>query len=416
MTASEQSQAVYSDFVSDGQYQAYRGGLAGKHDNVRIYWEDQIRGMRLRPYLRRLVDRKKRAGDKVRVADLGAGTGEGLRLLTSLMRKEADLRLNQTKILPIDMIEQYVGCDLCEAMVEQGNVDYADRANVVLRQGDFSKGFPLKDERPFDLYFCSYGSFSHINDDAMERLLSEIVEHAGQRALVVGEWLGRHSIEWPCYWDEPGDEMLDYSMSWLPGGSRDEAEHFPMRLWLGDEVRSLVSRVEEKVEARVRVLELYDCSVFVGRHVDTGEYNDKVQPIRTAVNRLHEDNVRTDLERVKMNVQPLPGHDELNQYFSALQVCWNNLVDYCQRRLEKRQNPVRTRNWRSFSPALQMAILTLDRVVDAVSWMHMGDARANIIEPQLGYALRSLESELQEGAGRGHGLVSIIEIERRADK
>ena len=47
MTESEQSQVAYSDFVSDGHYQAYRGGLAGKHDNVRIYWEDQIRGMRL---------------------------------------------------------------------------------------------------------------------------------------------------------------------------------------------------------------------------------------------------------------------------------------------------------------------------------------------------------------------------------
>jgi len=368
--------------------------------------------MSLRPYLRRLVERKKRSGDKVRVADLGAGTGEGLRLLTSLMRKEADLRLNQTRTLPIDMIEQYVGCDLCEAMVNQGNLTYADRPNVVFRQGDFSKGFPLKDEQPFDLYFCSYGSFSHIDGDAMERLLGEIVEHAGQRALVVGEWLGRHSIEWPCYWDEPADRMLDYSMSWLPGGSRDEAEHFPMRFWLGDEVRSLVQRAATNVQVQVRALDLYDCSLFVGRHVDTREYNDWIKPVRGAVNSLHEDNVRTDLERLKAHVHPVPGHDELNQYFAAQQFCWNNLVDYCQRRLEKRQNPVRTKNWRSFPPALQIAIMALDRVVDAVAWMRMGDPRANIIEPQLGYTLRSLELQLQEGAGRGHALVGIFEVRK----
>jgi len=412
MTESEQSQVAYSDFVSDGHYQAYRGGLAGKHDNVRIYWEDQIRGMRLRPCLRRLVDRKKRSGDKVRVADLGAGTGEGLRLLTSLMRKEADLRLNQTRILPIDMIEQYVGCDLCEAMVEQGNADYADRPNVVFRQGDFFKGLPLKDERPFDLYFCSYGSFSHIDDDAMERLLTEMFEHAGQRALVVGEWLGRHSIEWPCYWDEPGDEMLDYSMSWLPGGSRGEAEHFPMRFWLGDEIRALVQRAARNARARVRVLDLYDCSLFVGRHVDTRQYNEWITPLRSAVNSLHEENARTDLERMKVEPVPVPDHDELNEYFANLQFCWNNLVNYCQRRLEKRQHPVRTIDWRKFPPALQMVIMSLDRVVDAVGWMQMGDPRANIIEPQLGYALRSLECDLQEGAGRGHALVGIFEVRK----
>jgi len=412
MIESEQSQVVYSDFVSDGHYQAYRGGLSGKHDNVRIYWEDQIRGMRLRPYLRRLVDRKKRAGDRIRIADLGAGSGEGLRLLTSLMRKEADLRLNQTRVLPIDMIEQYVGCDLCEAMVNQGNATYADLPNVAFRQGDFSKGFSLKDERPFDLYFCSYGSFSHINDDAMECLLSEMVQHAGQRALLVGDWLGRHSIEWPCYWDEPGDEVLDYSMSWLFGGSRDDAEHFPMRFWLGSEIRSLIQHVAKSTGAQIRVLDLYDCSAFVGRHVDTHEYNERVSPVRAAVNYLHEDNVRTDLERLKVEVAPVPGHDELNGYFATLQFSWNNLVDYCQQRLEKRQHPVWTKRWRSFPAPLQVAVMNLDRVVDTVSWMRMGDPRANIIEPQLGYALRSLESELQEGAGRAHGLVGIFDIRK----
>jgi hypothetical protein len=42
----------------------------------------------------------------------------------------------------------------------------------------------------------------------------------------------------------------------------------------------------------------------------------------------------------------------------------------------------------------------------------MGDARANIIEPSLGYALRELEMRLQRGIGCGHGLVAILELER----
>jgi hypothetical protein len=39
-----------------------------------------------------------------------------------------------------------------------------------------------------------------------------------------------------------------------------------------------------------------------------------------------------------------------------------------------------------------------------------GDVRADLIEAQLGYALRSLEMNLQHGEGMAHGLVGIIKI------
>jgi hypothetical protein len=38
--------------------------------------------------------------------------------------------------------------------------------------------------------------------------------------------------------------------------------------------------------------------------------------------------------------------------------------------------------------------------------------RENIIEPQLGYALRYLEMKLQRGLGCAHGLVGIFEVDR----
>lgn len=408
------SEKTYEQAVSDGHYAIHTGGLAGKHDNVRTYWEDQIRGIILRPHLQALVDRKRRAGEKVRIADLGAGSGEGLRLLTSWIRKEADLRLNQAKVIPEGMIDVYVGCDLCEAMVEQGNRNYEDKENVVFRWGDFSKGFPLRDEKPFDLYFSSYASCSHATDDEMELLLSEIAEHAPGQAVFVGDWFGRHSVEWPCYWDEPGDKMLDYTMSWIsdPDKPSEEAEHFPGCFWLGDEIRSLATRAAKRANARIRVLELYDVSMFVGRHVDTREYNEWASPVRHVVNKLHEPNIRTNLDDLRVKVLPVRGYDHLDRYFAGLQLCWNSLVDYCQRRLEGRQNPVSAKNWRTLPAVAQMGIMMMDRVFDAVSWMRMGDPRGNIIEPQLGYALRNLELELQLSAGRGHSLVGAFEIRK----
>jgi hypothetical protein len=53
-------------------------------------------------------------------------------------------------------------------------------------------------------------------------------------------------------------------------------------------------------------------------------------------------------------------------------------------------------------------------VVEGVGWLQTGLPRENIIEPQLGYALRSLILNLQQGLGCGHGLVGILEVDKRA--
>jgi hypothetical protein len=51
-------------------------------------------------------------------------------------------------------------------------------------------------------------------------------------------------------------------------------------------------------------------------------------------------------------------------------------------------------------------------VVEGVGWLGIGLPRENIIEPQLGYALRYLEMKLQKGLGCGHGFVGIFEVNK----
>ncbi|NQT18332.1 MAG: hypothetical protein HQ592_01415 [Planctomycetes bacterium] len=53
------------------------------------------------------------------------------------------------------------------------------------------------------------------------------------------------------------------------------------------------------------------------------------------------------------------------------------------------------------------------KVIAGVGWLGIGLPRENIIEPQLGYALRHLIMNLQEGRGCGHGLVGILEVEKQ---
>jgi len=51
-------------------------------------------------------------------------------------------------------------------------------------------------------------------------------------------------------------------------------------------------------------------------------------------------------------------------------------------------------------------------VIEGVGWLGIGMPRENIIEPQLGYALRHLISNLQEGRDCAHSLVGIYEVDK----
>ena len=58
------------------------------------------------------------------------------------------------------------------------------------------------------------------------------------------------------------------------------------------------------------------------------------------------------------------------------------------------------------------SIRIIRNVVRNVQWFRMGDPRANVIEPQLGYILRNLEMDLQAGLGAAHGLLAIYELRK----
>ena len=88
------------------------------------------------------------------------------------------------------------------------------------------------------------------------------------------------------------------------------------------------------------------------------------------------------------------------------------MVEYCQHRLSHNFSLPELKEWDAFPNPLQFSLMTIDRVIADVGWMWYGDPRANIIEPQLGYALRTLEYDMQQGWGCGHGLVAILKLQK----
>jgi hypothetical protein len=216
---------------------------------------------------------------------------------------------------------------------------------------------------------------------------------------------------------------MDYVVSYIYDAEerearRDQLQHLTLRLMGRAEAEAIVRQASEAAGIAIRPLQYFDRSVFTGRHMDTGDYNAHAQPIRAAVNSLHEPNFRTELGSLIVNYVPKKAFDFINDYFEHLQMCWNTLVHYVEQLLS-----IYDENERCFAtepppvPASYPAPLRemMERmrlVVEGIGWLRYGLPRENIIEPQLGYALRYLVSRLQQGQGCAHGLVGIFEVDK----
>jgi SAM-dependent methyltransferase len=425
LSPQEQMEA-YAEAVKSGLY-AKKSGLVGKYDNVRRYWEDEITRFFLRPHLKHLIDRSHALMRRVRILDLGCGSADGYELLAGVRMRDADIRSRAVTLLQDEGLGLYKGVDLSGELLGQARTIYGGRPKMTFEQGDFTQGLPLDGrERPYDLYFTSFGTMSHHNDDETAvRMLAEIARRCEDYCIIMCDWLGRYSYEWQELWTNDPASLLnmDYVVSYIyrleeREAKRDQLQHLTLRLMSRQEAEAIIERASEAAGVPIKPLEFFDRSVLTGRHLDTREYNRHAQPLRKAVNSLHETGTRTDFESLFFNYVPRQGFDFLNDYFEHVQMCWNTLVDYVACLMEAYDEDQRTfRPCAPEIPATYPAPLRdmMERmrvVVEGIGWLHYGLPRENIIEPQLGYALRYLIMHLQRGQGCGHGLVGILEVDK----
>lgn len=417
---------AYSEAVKSGLY-AKQSGLVGKYDNVRRLWEDETTRQFLRPHLQRLIEHRRAAMKRVRILDIGCGSADGYELLAGVRDREPDLEQLEVDLLTPDVLGLYKGVDLNEDLLQQAAGIYGHQPKMVFEQGDFTNGVPIGDgEAPFDLYFSSFGTCSHNNDDeTMIGLLVDIVKQTRGYALVHCDWLGRYSYEWQDLWtqDLSQNRNMDYVVSYIYGkeereARRDELQHLTLRLMSRTEAEAIIAAASKRSGVEITPLCFYDRSVFTGRHIDTGEYNPGPQSIRNAVNSLHEVNVRTNFDQLMFDYIPKQGFPFLNDHFERVQAYWNSLIRYVGRLLELFDEESRSFDGElpklpaACPDALRKMCERMRLVVEGTGWYRMGLPRENIIEPQLGHALRDIVTELQQGQGCGHGLVGILEIDK----
>ena len=401
---------AYNEAVKSGQYEK-PGGRQGKYDNVRRFWEDEEIGIYLIPYLERLVAPGRKEARKLRILDLGCGGGDGYELLMNIRDSNRPIAEPSATILSPDMLELYKGVDVNAALLAQAQAMHGGKENTVFVQAELNT-YRLAEEPPYDLYLANYGTLSHNNDGQTVALLSKIARHSQNGALILADWLGRFSYEWQHLWTRDFDhnQWLDYVISYLhPGdkGNRGELTHFPLRIMARSEALKVYREAKVNSGRAIILRKLADRSSFVGRHMDTAQYNPRCQPLRGLVNSLFEPNLSTELDNLLIHYVAKEGFDEINAYHERLAGWWNYLIVFTQVGLEQRVPPSAPER----APlVVRRALATMKNILRVAARTRIGNPRASLVEPQLGYCLREIEMGLQKGLGCGHGLVAIFEV------
>ncbi len=444
---------AYNQAGASGLYQK-TSGLRGKYDHVRRLWEDEIIRMNTWPYLKKLA-RHRGQINGLRVLDLGCGCGDGYELLFGPVKAFPGGHFR--RILSSDMLREYIGVDVNRELLEQGRSILGREERVSLVEGDFLCNFPVNNEPPFDLYMANYGTLSHCLDRELVELLADIARHARDGSLIIGDWLGCYACEWQDYWlSEAAQPVNDYTIPYVISYLYDEEERcrqpleaFPLRLMHPRVVQRLIGEAARRTGVKLKICNMFDRSMMVGRHIETGEYCSEPRPLRTQINSLLEPGRSTDLRQLEACYQPKPGFSGLNQWFATLTASWNSLVRLSTALLNGESVDDEWKNvddeWKKFDaewkkdndeckkdndeckkdntgkyfchshlPVIAAEKgLVLYRLVERAKDLKLENMQANIIEPQLAYALRDLENSLQHGDGMGHGLSVIVEVVKK---
>ncbi len=404
----------YETAVQMGFYGNDDSGLTGKKDNVRKFWEDVFIKLVTRPF----VEKRPVENSRFRILDLGSGSGEGLELLTHIPPSNPEKNTKNDFVLKYSDIQLYKGIDISPAMVSQGRANYRDFGNVSFDYGNLEEGLPpaILREKPFDLYFSSYGSLSHLHPEALRQLFEQIFKHAKTGSVLIFDIHGKYSPAWPKYWSME-KTFLPYTMAYLvPGDKRKEenVEWFNICYWDIDNLKDLISQCAVSAGVETNILYTLDRSIFIGRHIDTGLLSGKSMPLRYQVSRLLDHGYRGEVEHLKINLDHLEPYKNINpkawERISDFMKKWNKVIYLLEALMNNEDTKVK-----NFIEKTDIDLMSDE--LKFITWLYRNvdrfpvvDFWASVIGPQIAVILRNIEMSYSEGVGCGHGTLVAVEI------
>ena len=399
--------------VQQGFYGIDKGGLTGKKDNVRKYWEDiSIKTAIRRPILN-LLNHK----EKLRVVDLGCGSGEGYELLTHIPPTNKTT-IQRDFVLTDANIQLYLGMDISPSMIKQGKANFSGKDQVQFIESNLATDQSSLNNEPFDIYFSSYSSPSHFTDTEIKDLIESIFKSNTDTFVLALDLFGKFSPEWPQYWNQKDLDLLPYNMSWLyPTDTHEETkpENYFVRFWSAAEIRDLIVEAALKTNRQATV-KCIDRSILIGRHMATGFYNQHPQNLRFEVNKLFDRDYRGAVEHLQADISYLDffkdSHPLEYQRISYYNKLWNTTISFLDALMNKKKI--------LFKKILEQAPDELKEELMMLQWLDGNSSRfpvvdfwASIMGPQVACVLRNLEFGLPDGLGCGHGLFCTIEVKKQ---
>jgi SAM-dependent methyltransferase len=218
------------------------------------------------------------------VLDIGSGVGDGFDLLTE----------THGDLAPVAAAHRldYVGLDGDPDMVETATALHSV-PGATFRVGDMRDRLP---DGNFDLYLSCGVPYSHLTTGEVTEVIANIMRrilHAGRRAAIIVDVLGRFSIEWMSNWHSP---RWNYAMTFF----EDTTERLEQQMTFFDRTSlgEAIAAAARSAGAQPAELNFTDRSILVGRHTATGAFNPSIPPYRTLINDLVRDPSRVSLREL----------------------------------------------------------------------------------------------------------------------
>jgi hypothetical protein len=193
----------------------------------------------------------------------------------------------------------------------------------------------------------------------------------------------------------------------------DLTETFKCSFWSPGELNRLIEVAARKSNKTITT-RMCDRSIFIGRHMDTGIFNDNKKQYRYQVNRLFDRDFRGVLNDLIIDL------DYLNDYKANIaehvygrikhyMKQWNYIIAFIGSLVDS--NKVLMNN------ILQNIDVSMSDDIDMLSWLYRNASRfpvadfwASVMGPQIACVLRNCELSYQNAVGCGHGLFTVVEV------
>lgn len=386
--------------------------ISGQYDNVHKYWE----GIAIKTAIRRPILELLQKKESLKIIDLACGYGGGYELLTHIPPVNK-VTIQRDYVLDNSRISRYLGIDKFHSSIKSARHFYSERKNIEFKTIELNKNFNFLADEKFDIYFSAYSSLSFLLENEVSALVDTILKVNEDDFLLVLDLSGKYSPQWPTHWDESRYELEQSKGKWsnfLSALSKKNPQKHSIHLWDVEDLSNQITIIAKSYKRNISI-EFFDRAILVGRHMESGFYNQHPLNLRTEVNKLFDRDYRGKVEELYANISFLDSLKNKfpNQYkrIADYTSLWDSTISFLEALINNKTESL-SRIIDEVPENLKEELLMLKWLEGNSSRFPVVDFWASVMGPQVACVLRNLEMGLGNGIGVGDGLLCTVLVSK----